>query len=279
MADKPMLARKGIRPRGRRRPRPDEALRVRVDRRLPGAREGAGDDAGRGDRGAEGVAAARSRRRVLRHRPQVELRPEAGRDPEAALPRRQRRRVGAGQLQGQRDPLARPPPLHRGLPDHRARGRVEGGLRLRPRRVHGPVRDPRRGAPGARGAARHPRRRLDPRPPGRRRVHLRRGDGAPRVARGQARPAADEAAVPGRPGSLRVADRRQQRRDDDDRAARDRAGREGVRGARASRTRRGRASSRSRATSSTAGTTRSRTGCRCARSSRSSEAACRRGGS
>ena len=140
------------RPRGRRRPRPDEALRVRVDRRLPGAREGAGDDAGRGDRGAEGVAAARSRRRVLRHRPQVELRPEAGRDPEAALPRRQRRRVGAGQLQGQRDPVARPPPLHRGLPDHRARGRVEGGLRLRPRRVHGPLRDPRRGAPGAGGA-------------------------------------------------------------------------------------------------------------------------------
>ena len=80
--------------------------------------------------------------------------------------------------------------------------------------------------------ARHPRRRLDARAPRRRRVYLRRGDGAPRVARGQARPAADEAAVPRRPGSLRVPDRRQQRRDDDDRAAGDRDRREGVRDAR-----------------------------------------------
>ena len=41
-----------------------------------------------------------------------------------------------------------------------------------------------------------PRRRDDRPPPRRRRVHLRRGDGAARVARGQARPAAHEAAVP-----------------------------------------------------------------------------------
>ena len=119
--------------------------------------EGAGAGARCGDRGAEGVAAARPRRRVLRHRHEVVVRAEARCDPEAALPRRQRRRVGAGQLQGQRDPLARPAPVHRGVPDHRARGRVEGRVRLRPRRVHGPVRDPRRSAPGDRGPARHPR--------------------------------------------------------------------------------------------------------------------------
>ena len=40
-----------------------------------------------------------------------------------------------GQLQGQRDPLARAAPLHRGVPDHRARGRGEERLRLHPRRV------------------------------------------------------------------------------------------------------------------------------------------------
>ena len=52
------------------------------------------------------------------------------------------------------------------------------------------------------------RRRDDRRAPRRRRVHLRRGDGAARVARGQARPAALEAAVPGDRRPLRVADAR-----------------------------------------------------------------------
>ena len=66
-----------------------------------------------------------------------------------------------------------------------------------------------------RGAAR--RCRADD-PSRRRRVHLRRGDGAAGVARGQARPAAFEAAVPGDPGSVRVADVAQQRRDDHERA-------------------------------------------------------------
>ena len=55
-------------------------------------------------------------------------------------------------------------------------------------------------------------------PPRRRRLHLRRGDSAARVARGQARPAALEAAVPGDPGPVRVADADQQRRDDHERA-------------------------------------------------------------
>ena len=141
--------------------------------------------------------------------PQGVLRPEPRAAPEAALPRRQRRRVGAGQLQGPRDHGAGPAPLHRGLPDHRARDRVEARLRLHPRRVHRRVRG---AAARARGAARAPE--LlgdvdDRRAPRRRRLHLRRGDGAARVARGQARPAADEAAVPGRSqGLVRLADRR-----------------------------------------------------------------------
>ncbi len=53
-------------------------------------------------------------------------------------------------------------------------------------------------------------------PPRRGRLHLRRGDRAPRVARGQARPAALEAAVPGHLRRVRVADAHQQRRDDRD---------------------------------------------------------------
>ena len=82
------------------------------------------------------------------------------------------------------------------------------------------------------GPARAARRRDDRRAPRRRRVHLRRGDGAARVARGQARPAALEAAVPGDLGPLRIPDRRQQRRDDHDRPAGDRDGRRRVREAR-----------------------------------------------
>ena len=57
------------------------------------------------------------------------------------------------------------------------------------------------------------------RPPRRRRLHLRRGDGAARRARGQARQPAAEAAVPGGPGPLRRADADQQRRDALQRAA------------------------------------------------------------
>ena len=77
------------------------------------------------------------------------------------------------------------------------------------------VRDPRgRARRGARGG--HPRRRRDHGPPRRRRLHLRRGDRAARVARGEARPAALEAAVPGHLRPLRVADADQQRRDDHD---------------------------------------------------------------
>jgi hypothetical protein len=60
-------------------------------------------------------------------------------------------------------------------------------------------------------------------PPRRRRLHLRRGDVAARVARGQARLAAHEAAFPGDLGRLRLADAHQQRRDARDGAEGDRA--------------------------------------------------------
>ena len=63
------------------------------------------------------------------------------------------------------------------------------------------------------------------RAPRRRRVHLRRGDRAAQLARGQARPAAAQAAVPGGQGPVRQADDRQQRRDADERAAHHRQGR------------------------------------------------------
>ena len=57
------------------------------------------------------------------------------------------------------------------------------------------------------------------RPPRRRRLHLRRGDRAARLARGQARQPAPEAAVPRAPGPLPGADADQQRRDADERPA------------------------------------------------------------
>ena len=80
----------------------------------------------------------------------------------------------------------------------------------------------RRGA--AAGAARRGRRRLGLRirhrdPARRRRLHLRRGDGALRVDRGRPRRAAQQAAVPRRGRPVRQADRDQQRRDAGERAA------------------------------------------------------------
>ena len=76
-------------------------------------------------------------------------------------------------------------------------------------------------------AARLPRRRRHGRrlrvrhraPPRRRRLHLRRGDGALQLDRGLPRRAAQQAAVPGRAGPVRQADGRQQRRDAGQRAA------------------------------------------------------------
>ncbi len=196
-------------------------------RRLRAARARARDVPARRHGSADPVEPARPRRRVLPDGPQGELHPDAGQGREADLPHGQRRRVRARDVQGSRDHAARPAPADRGLPHRRARDLVEARVHLHPRRVLAGVR-------GARGRARRSARRRAARrrraddPPRRRRVHLRRGDGAPGVARGQARPAAVEAAVPGDPGSLRVADADQQRRDDHERAEGARARAAGV---------------------------------------------------
>ena len=175
----------------------------------------------------------------------------------------------------------RPVRARRGDDDRRVRDRLREGLRVPPRRVPGGAARPR--ARARRGpAARLPRRRRDGRglrlrrrdPEGRRRLHLRRGDRDLRVDRGEARRAAQQAAVPRRGRPLRQADRRQQRRDARQRARRRRAAR-GRRSPRSGpRARRGRSSSASRGTSSGRGRTRCASGRRSASCS-SSPAACR----
>ena len=101
-------------------------------------------------------------------------------------------------------------------------------------------------------------------PARRRRLHLRRGDGALRVDRGQARRAAQQAAVPGRGRAVRQADRRQQRRDAGERAAHRARGRRGLRLGSAPRARPARSSSACRATSRGRASTRSSSARRCA---------------
>ena len=185
------------------------------------------------------------------------------REREAEVPGRQRRRVRAGRVQGSRGDGEGAAPPDRGLPDRRARDRVQARLHLHPRRVPGRVRDPR--ARGRRGARRRAlRRRRDHGLPRRRRVHLRRGDGAARLARGPARPAAPAAAVPAGAGALQRADADQQRLHDRDGAVdhRDRRRRSSRRSA--SSPRPARRSSRSRGTSCGPGTTSSSSERRCA---------------
>ena len=205
---------------GMQRRRADRDRRLRGRRRLRGARQGALADPRRRDRRAERLQPAGPRRRVLPHRPQVELRPQAGQARQAALPRDQRGRVGARHVQGSRDHASRPLPLPRGRAHRGPRDRVEARLHLHPRRVRGRVRGARGGARADAGEA-PPRGRHDRRPPRRRRLHLRRGDRAARVARGQARPAAHEAPLPRDRRPLRLADRGQQRRVDHLRDLRD----------------------------------------------------------
>ena len=146
------------------------------------------------------------------------FRPQARPEPEPALPRRQRRRVGAGQLQGQRDPVARPAPLHRGLPDHRACGRGEERLRLHPRRVLRA--STRSSSPRSRRSARSPEIRGDVT------IVVHRGAGAYicgeetallESLEGERGKPRTKPPFPAIAGPLREADRRQQRRDDPDR--------------------------------------------------------------
>ena len=146
-------------------------------------------------------------------------------DPEAAaLSRHQRRRIRARHLQGPRDPAQRPAHAGRGRAGRLVRDGRRGRLHLRARRIHPGARAPPGGGRrGLRGQAdrqgQHPRLAVRPlRPSRRRRLHLRRRDRDARVARGQEGHAADEAAVPGRHGALRLPDDGQQRRVDRRRA-------------------------------------------------------------
>ena len=155
----------------------------------------------------------------------------------AALPGLQRRRVRARHLQGSRADGGRPVRGGRG-DDDRRRSRpaassgylyIRGEYPLAAERLQHAIAQARaRGllgddVMGVGAALRH----RDP--PRRRRLHLRRGDGAVQLDRGQARRAAQQAAVPGRVGPVRQADGRQQRRDAGQRARHRARGRRGVR--------------------------------------------------
>ena len=191
----------------------------------------------RGDaRQTHGLGHPRPRRRRLPDGAQ-DLVPAARRH--GQVPGLQRRRVRAGHVQGPRADAEEPAHAHRGDRDRGLRGQdlarsstsaastqlqadiLEAAIaeaaagRLR-RRGH-----PRLGALALAGAA-----------PRRRRLHLRRGDRPARLAGGQARQPAPEAAVPGDRGPLRRPDADQQRRDARDRPAHHPHGRRGVRQAR-----------------------------------------------
>ena len=166
--------------------------------------------------------------------------------------------------------------------DRGLRHRLLEGLPLHPRRVSPRrIAHPWRHRPGA--SRRLPRLvrhglRLRVRhrgPTRRRRLHLRRGDGAVRVHRGQARRAAEQAAIPGRGRAVRQADGRQQRRDARQRVARSsRTARVAALATRRSarRARPGRSSSACRAASGARASTRSPSERRWASSSTSAAA-------
>ena len=157
----------------------------------------------------EGLGAARPRRRRLPDRPEVVV--HEARRRQAALPLLQRRRVRARHVQGSRDHAVDAARAGRGLRDRRVRDRRRDGVHLHPRRVHRAARA-RWSAPceeayaagilgtNAMGTGKT-RRRL--RAQGRRRVHLRRRDGAHELARGAPRQSAHQAAVPGGRGRVR----------------------------------------------------------------------------
>ena len=214
---------------------PGEPRRLPRLWRLPGAGPGDRDRSEGHRRRTAGGEAARARRRGVSHREEVG---GGGRGAGAAALRDlQRRRVRARHLQGPRAAARRP--VRRGRGDDHLRHRHPQRTRfpLHPRgvsRVGALFRRRHRRGPRRRPARRGRRRIGTPlrhRGASRRRgLHLRRGDGALQLARGPARRAALEAAVPepGRP--LRPADRGQQRRDPGQRARHPGARRGGVGG-------------------------------------------------
>ena len=171
-------------------------------------------------RGGQGLRAARpGRRRASRPGTKWSFIPQDTGKPMYVVV--QLRRERAGHLQQPRAGRARPAPAARGHRSSRVRDRVPHRLHLLPRRVRVAghrARAGRRARPTTRGTSGRdiagqrvrPRHRAAPR---RRRLHLRRGDGAAGVAGGLPRPAPAAPAVPGRRGPVRVADRDQQRGD------------------------------------------------------------------
>ena len=123
-----------------------------------------------------------------------------------ALPGLQRRRVRAGHVQGSRADGGRSVRARRGDDHRRLRDRLRARLHLHPRRISAGARAPARTRSTQARGARLARRRHHGRgrslrhrdPPRRRRLHLRRGDGALQLDRGPPRRAAQQAAVPGR---------------------------------------------------------------------------------
>ena len=198
--------------------------RLRGARRLPGAAQDPGrgrrpgHDARPGDRRGQGLGPARPWRCRLSHRPEVEL--HAAELPRPEVPGLQLRRRRARHLQGPRHPGLQPAHRHRGHGHRRLRDGRERRLQLHPRRDLRGLRALRGGA--GRSACRrlpgrpHPGQRLQlpaARVPRLRRLHLRRGDRAARIAGRQEGPAALQAAVPGQLRPVRQADDDQQHRD------------------------------------------------------------------
>ena len=101
---------------GHRRAGPEHARRLRKPRRLRDAQEGAQDGAGRRPGRDARHRRARPRRRRLRDGPQDVLHPQGD---DGQVPRLQRRRVRAGDLQGPRADAEEPASAHRG--DHHRR--------------------------------------------------------------------------------------------------------------------------------------------------------------
>ena len=189
-----------------------------------------------------------------------------------------------GHVQGPGAARGRPVRRRRGDDDRRVRDGREpaatstsaASTRRRRRRVRDAIAAARARRPARR---RHPGLGLRVRhraPARRRRLHLRRGDGALRVDRGQARRAAQQAAVPGRGRAVRQADGRQQRRDAGQHPAHPRDGRRGLRRDRDRGLDRARSCSACPATSRGPASTRSSSARPCATSS-SSPAASRGG--
>src|SRR5690348_10698043 len=105
---------------------------VREERGLPGAEEGARHEARRPRPDDQGLRPARSWWRRLPDRHEVGLPASAGR--RSPLPRRQRRRVRAGHLQGHPADDGGAPVPHRGGRDHVVRDRVQPRVHLPARR-------------------------------------------------------------------------------------------------------------------------------------------------